>query len=123
MEAEAVGSEGAATTGERCGAWTGGGMEVAPALLVELEGSPAVDGLEAGPPPPELIDAAVDGRDPELDGNASVVLAIIGADTPGKASPNGSRCDERSTFIVSDGTVCNAEDDDDDGRALLMLPG
>lgn len=99
--------------GERCGACAGGGMDAEAPLELEPSGWPAVDGLEAGGP--EAIDVAVDGREPELDGNARVVLANMGGGAPaapGKASPNGSRCN---------GRPCD-DDDDNDARAL-MLPG
>ena len=135
MEAEAVGSEDAEATGERCGACAGGGMDpvlaLAPApalaLVLVLAGCPAVDGLEVDPAA-EPLDTAVDGRDPELDGNASVAVLLattMGVATfaavPGNARLNDSRSRVDGLSLVSDGPLCGAVYDAD-GRAFT-LPG
>ncbi len=93
-------------------------MDAAAALVLapEPDGCPAVEGLEDGleaelpvpTPAAEAMDTAVDGREPEPDGNANAneELATIGGGAPGNASPNDSResrCDGRSMKIGSEG--------------------
>ena len=76
-------------------------------------GCPDVEGREAE------AEAAVDGREPELVGNASEAATIGAAGVPGRASPKDSR---RGILSKSCSWVAEDADAEEDGRAFV-LPG
>lgn len=108
----ADGSEAVETSGERCGACSGGGMD---ALEASGTNPCELDGREllVLAPAPE-----VEGREPAPPGSASAGEGV--ADPPGSARPDSSLCGGRS--IARTGPPSAMEEEDVVGRAF-MLPG
>ena len=79
-------------------------------------------------PPPELIDTAVDGREPGPVGNANGVallatMGIAALAAPGKARLKGSRSRVGGLSVTSDEGLLRFAENEDEGGRVTMLPG